>query len=422
MFDEPLNTKTAVDAASIVIPTAPAVDSGTLDRPASTSLPSPVPVPATVPTSPVDAVTILAAKHNRELKEAIFGPEPAVVVPEPAPLRASNPLASRSLRGSAAEFEKRAADTKPLLGGICMAGQSTVLYAPPNAGKTLITLRLTIDAVTEGRLLADNTYYVNADDSSRGLAEKLRMMDDLGAHTLVPGFKGFVAPDLIGLLRRAADLDAAQGSLVIIDTLKKFTDLMDKKHSKEFADACRQYVMRGGTIVGLAHTTKSPNADGSLRFGGTTDILEDFDAAYVMTPLKAQADMGEKVVQFDLKKRRGDNPETLGFAYAAETGISYDERLSSVRRVDLTQLDAFRRVSQRVDDEIVIEAIRKRILAGGGEGKMALARAAGKACGATERAAIAVLERYTGTERGEHLWMFVTGERGVRRYGLLSKV
>ncbi len=367
----------------------------------------------------IEPAAAIAANESRKLWEAISG-EKATPEPAPVPTPPINPLASRSLRGSAEEFERRAADTKPLLGDVCMAGQATILYAPPNAGKTLISLRLTVDAVADGRIAANDVYYVNADDGSRGLAEKLRIMDDLGAHTLVPGFNGFAARDLIELLRAAASRDAAAGSLVIIDTLKKFTDLMDKKHSRDFGDACRQYVMRSGSVVALAHTTKSPNADGSLRYGGTTDFVEDFDAAYVITPLKAEADAGEKVVQFDLQKRRGDNPDTVGYAYAAEPGVSYDQRLASVRPVDPTQLDAFRRLSQRVDDGVIVDAIRERIKAGGGEGKMVLARAAGKLCGASERAAIAVLERYTGTDRGEHLWAFVTGERGVRRYGLLS--
>ena len=330
------------------------------------------------------------------------------------------PLVAFSLQGSAAEFEARAKDTKPLLGSFCMSGQATILYAAPNVGKTLITLNLAIDAVDAGRIAAANLFYINADDSSSGLATKLRLMDDLGAHTLVPGFKGFAAPHLIDLLRRTTTLDEARGTCIIIDTLKKFTQLMDKKLSSEFADACRQYVMRGGTVVALAHTTKNPNSDGKPRYSGTTDFVEDFDAAYIITPLTAQADAGEKVVQFDMMKRRADSPETVAYAYANEAGVSYEERLASVRPVDLDQLDAFRRVSQQVDDGAVIDAIKRRITDGGGDGKMVLAKGAAKVCGVSERVALSVLERYTGTDRTKHLWTFSSGDRGVRLYELLT--
>lgn len=73
----------------------------------------------------------------------------------------------------------------------------------------------------------------------------------------------------------------AHGVCVIIDTSKKFIQLMDKKLGADFADGCRQFSMHGGTIVALAHTTKNPNRDGSVRYIGTTDLVEDFDAVTV---------------------------------------------------------------------------------------------------------------------------------------------
>jgi hypothetical protein len=183
-------------------------------------------------------------------------------------------------------LEARAQEATALLGNICLSGQTTIWYAPPNAGKTLCALRLTHDAITEGRIAAGDVYYFNADDSSSGLAQKLRIMDDLGAHTIAPGFNGFKSADLLDHLTRTAAQDEARGTLVIIDTVKKFTSLMDKRHSSEFADACRQYALRGGTILGLAHTAKNANPDGKLRYAGTTDLLEDFDSAYLLPPLR----------------------------------------------------------------------------------------------------------------------------------------
>ena len=340
--------------------------------------------------------------------------------PATIPTPAKNPLLAYSLRGSAEEFESRAKDTKPLLGDFVMAGQATVIYAPPNAGKTLLTLHLVMDAVNKGLIPADNVFYVNADDSSSGLATKMRLMDDIGAHTLVPGFSGFAPGHLIQLVLKTAQLDAARGTLVIIDTLKKFTQLMDKKLSSEFADACRQFVMRGGTIVALAHTTKNPNLDGKLRYGGTTDILEDFDAAYVLAPLSAKADAGEKVVQFEMIKRRADSPDVVAYAYAAEAGATYEEKLASVRVVNLDQLDGLKRVSQQVDDEAVIAVITRRIIENGGGGQMALAKATADECGVSQRAALNVLQRYTGSNPFEHLWMFKKGDRGTRLYEMLT--
>ena len=326
-------------------------------------------------------------------------------------------LARFSLQGEAAHLESQVQDAAPILGSFIMPGQSTIIYAAPNTGKTLITLCFALQAISNGRIRPEDLYYINADDNQSGLAMKARLLEDAGAHTIAPGFKNFKAGDLIGVLRHMASTGEAHGLCVIIDTLKKFTQLMDKKLSSDFADACRQFSMHGGTIVALAHTTKNPNPDGSVRYTGTTDFVEDFDAVYVVTPLSAPADAGEKVVRFDMRKRRGDSPETVAYAYAAESGISYEERVLSVRPVDLDQLDALRRVSQQVDDAAVVSQIKQFIGDGWGDGKMALAKATAKACSVSERAAINILDRYTGPEAQ---WTFRTGDRGKRLFELVT--
>lgn len=330
----------------------------------------------------------------------------------------SNFLRQFSLQGKAAELEARAQESVALLGNICLSGQTTIWYAPPNAGKTLCALRLTHDAITEGCIPAGDVYYFNADDSSSGLAQKLRILDDLGAHTIAPGFAGFRNADLLEHLKQTAGRDEARGTLVLIDTVKKFTSLMDKRQSSEFADACRQYAMRGGTILGLAHTTKNVNPDGKLRYAGTTDLLEDFDAAYLLTPLQGVGESGERVVEFQSLKRRGDNAEVAAYRYASGAGISYEERLLSVEAVDPACVDDFKRIADEQDDVPTVEAITALI----GEGvnqKMMLAKAAAKRSGVSERGAIRVLERYTGREPGQALWSFAVRARGAKVYELL---
>jgi hypothetical protein len=74
---------------------------------------------------------------------------PVTSLPE-EPERPRNPLRRFSLRGNADELESVAARTKPLLGRFVMQGQATMIYAEPNAGKTLIVLKLCLDAI-DGR-------------------------------------------------------------------------------------------------------------------------------------------------------------------------------------------------------------------------------------------------------------------------------
>lgn len=335
------------------------------------------------------------------------------------PVIANNPLSTFSLRGQAEEFEKMALRAKPLLGRLCLTGQASVWYAPPNAGKTLITLKLLLDAIAEKRITPDNVYYINADDSSEGFATKIRLMDDLGCHTLAPGHRGFAPTMMPELLNAMAEAKKARGALIIIDTIKKAASLMDKGKASTFTSACRRAVMAGATIVGFAHTNKATQANGKLQYGGTTDLRDDFDAAYLAGPIEIEGFEGEKVVQFECIKSRGGNARLATYAYADSEDLSYAERLASVRLVDDTELQGFRRVEEAKADAEVIEAIEACICTGE-YAKMALAKAVAKRTGVSERAAIRMIEKYTGTDPDTARWYFQRRERGAMIYTLLE--
>ena len=325
-----------------------------------------------------------------------------------------------SLLGQADEISAQAARATPLLGDFILTGQATMIYAEPNAGKTLILNWLCSEAIEAGRIRAADLYYVNADDSSEGLSIKVRLSQDAGSHMLAPGYNGFRTTDLSPLLTDSADAGTARGTLVAIDTLKKFTDLMDKRRASEFAQACRRYVMAGGTIVALGHTAKNPNADGTPRYQGTTDILDDFDAVYMAQPVKPKNGSAMRGIRFTRKKSRGPSPETVTYAYANDADITYEERLASVRLVHEDDGDDFTVERENVSDPIVIEAFLNLIGAGSLRGQMALAKAAAKITGVSHRTALEILGRYTGSERS-HLWNFEKGPRGVRIYRLIDR-
>lgn len=337
------------------------------------------------------------------------------------PRAVSNPLRKFSLRGQADEIEARAVLATPLLGKLALKGQATMMYAAPNTGKTLVTLRLCLDAIDAEVIDPDNLYYVNADDSSEGLSVKLRLLQDVGSHMLTPGYNGFRANELAATLIQMVDKNAARDTCVVIDTLKKFTDLMDKRRASDFAVVCRQYVMAGGTIVALGHTTKTGNQDGTPRYQGTTDILDDFDAIYVAQALTLKKGSDHKAALFVRQKGRADSPEQLAYAYATEAGISYAEKLTSVRLVDPDDIDDYTSEIEDVGDPQLMHAIVQIIKAGDEFGQMALAKAAAKACRTSHRNALAVLVRYTGDVPRTHLWNFETRRHGKRVYRLIDQ-
>lgn len=342
-----------------------------------------------------------------------------LTLPIPDPAIVGSPLSQFSLRGTAEEFERQAVKANPLLGDLCFAGQATVWFAPPNAGKTLIVLKLLSDAVAEERITPDNVYYINADDSSEGFATKIRLMDDLGVHTLAPGYKGFEVRKLPELFHAMADGKKAKGALVIIDTIKKVASLMDKTQASAFTHACRSAVMAGATIVGFAHTNKQPAGNGKLQYGGTTDLRDDFDAAYIMGPIEIDGFSGDKVVAFESIKNRGGNVRSVAYVYADSEGISYPERLASVRRVDDEEMHGFRRIEEEKADADIIAAIETCIGASD-FAKMALAKAVAQRAGISERAALRMIEKYTGADPTTAKWHFQRKERGAMIYALHS--
>ncbi|MFT4911614.1 MAG: hypothetical protein ACI9YM_000184 [Brevundimonas sp.] len=220
---------------------------------------------------------------------------------------------------------------------------------------------------------------------------------------------------LVEKMVQAVEEDSARGTVIVIDTLKKFTDLMDKKRSSEFGQVCRQYVMAGGTIIALGHTRKNPKADGTAQYQGTTDILEDFDAVYIAQLRAAKSGASQRVVEFRMEKKRADSPDHVFYAYAADAGLSYEEKLVSVHAVDPDELDDYIAIEKFSHPE-VMSAISTLIEAGEGEGQMALMRKAAKAATVSERVALRVLQEFTGATPGVHLWNFRTGPRGVRIY------
>ena len=300
----------------------------------------------------------------------------------------------------------------PLLGEIVLSGQATAVYAPPNSGKTLTTIHLVRRAVEERRLKPNLTYVINADDSLEGVHEKRALLAERGVHMLVPGKQGFESAKLAHSMREMIERNQCKDVMIIVDTLKKFVDLMDKRTAANFGTLVRQFVLAGGTFLALAHTRKNEGVDGNLVYTGTTDIVEDFDASCLLVPLQERGAQGKKLVQFQFFKRRGANADQT-FAFDDALHLSYQERLASVRLVEATELCEQVSYAQFKSDEPVIQAIRITIASGIAQ-KMSLAKAVAEKTGKSRQAVLDVLDRYTGTNPSNDLWFYTVGERGAK--------
>ena len=116
-----------------------------------------------------------------------------------AQVATDNPLVEFSLRGMSEQLARDFKDQVLVLGPIILRYQSSVVYASPNTGKTLVVLRLLIDAIRQGRIDPSDVFYINVDDTPNGLFEKLKFADEYGFHLLAEGYNGFRANDLLGI-------------------------------------------------------------------------------------------------------------------------------------------------------------------------------------------------------------------------------
>jgi hypothetical protein len=241
-------------------------------------------------------------------------------------------LQSYAANGKSGEMMAQMMDDEYVLEGIAIMGQWTNFYAAPNTGKTLITLAMLIEQVKAGKLNGGNVYYVNADDNYRGAVEKLEILEAHGIQVLIPNqnyFDNSKMNDLVDNLTRA---NQATGQVIVLDTLKKFTDLMDKKVATEFGKLARSFVGAGGTIITLAHTNKNRNDEGKRVFGGTSDILDDCDCGYVIDGGGPNADDQYRAT-FENIKSRGDVAQKVTFKFTKAAGCSYEQLLISVERL-----------------------------------------------------------------------------------------
>lgn len=324
-----------------------------------------------------------------------------------------------SLTGSSAELEAEALDQVYVLASIALLGQWTVLYAKHNTGKTLIVIYLLVEAIKKGAIKASDLYYFDLDDTQRGLTEKLKIAEEIGFHILCDGYRGFKVAAFISHIEELCKNNQARGVVLVLDTLKKFTDLMDKRRASKWGEVIRRFVAKGGTLIGLAHVNKNPGRDGKSVYSGTTDIIDDADCAYVLDVVSTDDKTKIKVVEFENKKRRGNVVNRISYSFSIEDGLSYQELLASVCLVDEPELVAVKQAAAIKSDADIINAV----IAGIKDGittKMRLRDAVSDRIGCSKRAAIKVIEKYAGTDPLTHKWTYAVGERGAQVFRLLD--
>jgi phage/plasmid primase-like uncharacterized protein len=328
-----------------------------------------------------------------------------------------------SLNGESESMRKKMLEDKYVLGRMAILGQFIVFYAAPNVGKTLLILWMIIRSINSGEIKASDIFYINADDNHKGLTFKLALAEEHGFHMLAPGYKQFDSAKLLLYIKTMIRDESCKGKVIVLDTLKKFVDIMRKDSSSEFGKIMREFVSHGGTVIGLGHVNKHKNPEGKSVFGGTSDITDDADCYYMIEEI--QINHKSKTIRFENRKSRGDVDKTATFTYSNEKVSNYQNLLDSVQTLSDAEADAIAKnhelTARLTANKEVIDAIESEIKALN-TNRTELINAVSRVTLTSKAKVKSILDLHTGLdyEKG-HRWNFTVKERNCHHYFLVDK-
>jgi nickel-dependent lactate racemase len=199
---------------------------------------------------------------------------------------------------------------------------------------------------------------------------------------------------------------------------------MHKTKGSEFMKVAREFTLKGGTMIMLAHANKNRGMDGKIVAGGTSDIGDDCDCVYLLDEVSRTATT--KTVLFENAKKRGNNTQEMSFSYAL-SGENYGELLASVKPLDFETIERTKRdfiINARLEkDKHAIEAITEGIKQGHNKRTDLVQFAMDKNnYGVPRQKVWDVLDRYTGEKlNNSSLWRVQIGDKNAKNYYLLTE-
>jgi len=219
--------------------------------------------------------------------------------------------------------------------------------------------------------------------------------------------------------------DDAKNVVIILDTLKKFTDPMDKREARAFGIKAREFVSVGGTLIVLAHNNKHKGDDGRGIYAGTSDIVDDADCAFGIDKV-AESDefLGKKItVEFTNTKSRGNVASTVGFTYLKKDH-SYADLLDSVEKLDATKLKLSKQEIELKEslerDKHIISAVRQAINDGFNTKSKLSKEVKERTCESLSRVNGVIEQREGGNYALGDRWLVKRGDNNSQIFSILA--
>lgn len=317
-----------------------------------------------------------------------------------------------------AERKKMAREMVFVLPGIAARGQATVIYAPPNSGKTLVTMATLKKQAMSGALGDLTVVYCNFDDDFNSCNLKGEFL--AGTGIILIDNQAHTPEDAIKMME-ASIKDGTAGSMCfILDTLIRFVSDCDKGTQRDFTGLVQRFIGAQGTIIALGHTNKHKDADGKNVHGGTSDIRNSFSQSAMIEILvdPPEDQPGERQIKIKNDKLRGMAKCSNVYSYAHGDGKNWIERADTVRNVEEKEAQAnveqFLANSQRKQDQPIIEWIAD-FLKTGAKATRDIQLASGDDVPGSRSDRSRVLKAYCG-----ELWDESKGQCGGTNYYLID--
>lgn len=262
------------------------------------------------------------------------------------PVTALDSLLKLSSTNRLSEMEVNLKNDVYIFPDLALSGQISLFYGWPNTGKTIFFLRFITDAIREGRITSDKVIYVNADDSYKGLYTKTKIAAEYGFNMVSPAEVGVSHQNILDMLEGIAAENQADGIVVILDTLKKFADMMSKRSQSDLYLVLRKFIAKGGTVIIAGHANKHKDMEGKLVYEGTSDTMNDIDCAYSLYRMSSPEDEIQ-TVEFRREKDRGDVISKVTYQYRKSKGMHYMEMLNSITRLEDEDVEKLAKEAQR---------------------------------------------------------------------------
>ena len=279
--------------------------------------------------------------------------------------------------------------------GVIAKSHLSCWAAPGNGGKTTIARLAASELVRAGF----EVLFFQEDAGAGDLPMLHCHAESNGYRLLNSTLNGSDPDDQIQVLRTLIKTDRDLSSYVFFfDTLKKYTDLMNKRGASEFFRLMRGLTQRGATVILLGHVNKHPGPDGKRVFEGVGDVRNDVDEL-IYLEAGEKCEQGLVVVTL--------TPDKVRSAVKSVT-FEIDTKTLHVRPMNVVvDIGAERQRRERLErDEPVIFAIQQA-LSNGGMSFETLAQAASTASGKGLKAVRAVVARYASKNINDRhaLWV-----------------